>query len=74
MKKVILESIDRAIRAEEESIPIYAKHLHNTMFWSALSDDKRKLVAETLLKLKEGSEKHKMILQAIGKIVIERYK
>ena len=74
MKEEILKKIDKAIRTEEEGIPIYAKHIDNTLFWSGLiSDEVKEVIRNTLKILTDESKRHKQLLLQVKQLVEERY-
>ena len=66
----ILDKIDQAIRAEEEGILIYAKHLSNTLFWSGLDSGLKNDLKLLLTTLAFESEKHKTLLLEAKKRLI----
>jgi len=68
-KKELLDLMHKSKRIEELSIPIYSKHIESTLFFSGLSEDSKKQVKEYLTILREGSERHKMMLENLRKII-----
>ncbi|MGM0442210.1 MAG: hypothetical protein ACQEQC_07310 [Elusimicrobiota bacterium] len=71
MKKDILKKIDEAIITEEKAVPIYAKHLESTLFWSDMPEEYRERIKKLFEKLKEESLGHKGKLEYIKKKIQE---
>lgn len=70
-KEDILKKIDEAILTEEKAMPIYTKHIGNTLFWSGLSKETQNKIKDTFLKLKQESSKHINQLEAAKKLISE---
>lgn len=47
------------IKTEESAIPLYVKHIENTLFLSGFDEVKKARIKEILLQLKQDSGKHK---------------
>ena len=73
IKDKLIKKIDMAILTEEDSLPIYAKHINNTLFWSGLNDEVQIKIKDTLNKLKKESQNHKVFLTQIKRIVSTGY-
>lgn len=69
MKEEILKKIDEAIITEEKAIPIYAKHLESTLFWSDMLEEYAEKIKKLFQKLKKESLGHKGKLEYIKKII-----
>lgn len=58
----LIRKIDEGIEREEETIPIYSKHIQSSLFLGGFEEGKRDKVAKGLDELRRGSESHKAIL------------
>jgi CRISPR/Cas system-associated endoribonuclease Cas2 len=58
----LIRKIDEGIQREEETIPIYSKHIQSSLFLGGFEKSKRDKVAKGLDELRKGSESHKAIL------------
>lgn len=66
-KQKIMDMIQECIKTEESAIPLYAKHLGNTLFLSGFKEDERRRIKEILRILLEQSEMHKRKYKGIFK-------
>ncbi len=69
MNEEILKKIDAAILTEEKAIPIYTKHIGNTLFWSGLGKKTQEDIKKTFIELKEDSGRHVKQLQSIKEMI-----
>ncbi|UCH12445.1 MAG: hypothetical protein JSW18_00410 [Candidatus Omnitrophota bacterium] len=66
-KEELLKLLSRCLDAEEKGIPIYSRHLGNTLFLSDFKKEEQKKVRDTLETLKTDSETHKTIFEDLIK-------
>ena len=70
-REELIRRLQEAVLTEETAIPVYAKHLHNTLFWSGLHPDDIKVVKAGLRRLYTDSNRHRKMLEALIKKVRE---
>ncbi len=68
-KEKLLQMLKKCIDTEENAIPIYTKHIYDTLFMARFNDEERKRVKEILLTLKTDSEQHKRIFLELAEKV-----
>jgi rubrerythrin len=66
-KEDLIGSLREGLNAEERAIPIYTRHLQNTLFLSGLDKDFSEKIRNTLLRLAEESIQHERIFKALIK-------
>ena len=62
-KKNLIEFLKQSRMTEEMAIPVYVKHLENTLFLSGASEDEKKKMQEVLTMLKTESEGHEKMFR-----------
>jgi molybdopterin synthase catalytic subunit len=66
IKKIdLLKSLKESLNTEERAMPVYARHLGSTIFFSGFSKDMQEKIKDTLLTLKAESERHEQIFKAL---------
>lgn len=70
----ILNEIRRAKIKEEMAIPLYTSHIKEVLFWSGISDDKKKTIIDNLKILEKESEIHIAMLSRVEGIFIKSQK
>ena len=61
----MLEALKEALRIEEQAIPLYARHINNSLFLSGLEKNKRKRAEDVLNILHKESERHGAIFRSL---------
>ncbi len=64
-KNDLIASLKQNLYTEEQSIPIYSKHLNSTVFFSGFSKGLQEKIQNTLLILKNESQHHEQIFKAL---------
>ena len=62
-KQEITRLIEECIKIEESVIPLYSKHIHNTLFLSGFDKKSAQEVSNILDKLKTDSERHRGVFE-----------
>jgi len=70
-KQELLSRLKEALLTEEISMPVYAKHLPSTLFWSGLSQKDIARIKAGLRMLSGDSDGHRATLEALIKKVTE---
>jgi len=70
-REKLLRWLQEAVLTEESAIPIYAKHLPNTLFWSGLAEKDIGFIKAGLRRLAVDSERHRKTLEGLMKKVRE---
>ncbi len=66
----ILHEIRQAKIKEEIAIPLYTSHIKEVLFWSGLSEEKKKEIIKDLKILERESEIHIAMLKRVEKIFL----
>ena len=61
----VLKKIDEAIVREELAVPIYTSHISAALFWSGVSDAKKKTIIQDLKLLTRESKAHIALLKKV---------
>ncbi len=64
-KENLLIKLKEALVAEEQSIPIYTKHLDSAVFWAGWDDQVAKKAKDTFRSLAHESEKHRALIEKL---------
>jgi hypothetical protein len=67
-KENVKSTISDSIVVEEMAIPIYERHLQDSLFWSPFTDEEEKYIKESLARLVVDSKKHVEILQKLNEM------
>jgi hypothetical protein len=59
----LLIFLKESLDTEERAIPLYARHLNSTLFFSGFDIGLQKKIEDMLLKLKRESEGHALLLK-----------
>lgn len=62
-KEDLLKKLKEALVTEEQSIPIYAKHLDSAVFWAGWDEATTKKVKDAFRNLADESERHKILIE-----------
>ena len=69
-REELIRRLKEDMLVEETAIPIYAKHLPNTLFWSRLAEEDIGYIRAGLRKLATDSSRHrtslKMLIQHVS--------
>lgn len=68
-KKDLVKMLRECLTLEEDAIPIYAKHIENTLFLADLKKAGRDKLKDMLNRLKMESEGHRDVFQGLIKKV-----
>lgn len=68
-REEIVKIIEEALKIEESAIPLYSKHVNNTLFLSGFAERERSKVKEILDRLKRESENHKLIFEKLLAVI-----
>jgi rubrerythrin len=71
-KQELLKVLKDALKAEEDAILIYKRHLESAIFWTGIKQDKIKRAKELLDTLAQGSARHKKTVTKLIKDVQEK--
>ena len=71
-KPELLKIFKDALKAEEDAVLIYKKHLESAIFWTGIEKDKIKKAKELLDNLAQGSAGHKKAVAKLIKDVQEK--
>ncbi len=71
-KDELVDILNKARAAEEQAIPIYAKHMGSAVFWAGLTEKDAAKVRSLLTDLAEESDIHKRILDGLIAKIKER--
>ncbi len=66
----LLKKLKEALVTEEQSIPIYTKHLDSAVFWTGWDEETTKKAKNTFRNLADESKRHKILIENL----IERIK
>ena len=64
-KEDLLNELGKALLYEEKAIPLYSKHINNTLFLSKFSKKDKDKVRKVLDMLSRDSDKHMQIFQEL---------
>lgn len=64
-KKEIIKLVEECAKIEESVIPLYSKHIDNTLFLSGFDAGSAAGVRSILDKLKKDSERHKGVFESL---------
>jgi len=64
-KQEIIKMVDECVKVEESVIPLYSKHIENTVFLSGFDKGSASEVRRILDRVKTDSEKHKVIFDGL---------
>jgi rubrerythrin len=70
-KQKLLKAMEYALNTEERAIPLYSRHIVNTLFLSGLRPEDQERVREVLDRLRKDSTKHKNMYEFMIKKVKE---
>ncbi len=70
-KDIIRRLIGDSIVVEERSIPIYTRHLKDSLFWSPFSPKEEESIKSKLQILESQSEEHVILLRKLGELLRE---
>ena len=68
-KNELIKKLDKAIILEEMAVPIYNKHLKNTLFLSGYPEEVQKRIKNNLKILSDDSVRHKFMIEELKKII-----
>lgn len=68
-KNDLIKKLDKALILEEMAVPIYNKHLKNTLFLSGYPEDVQELIKKNLKILSDDSVRHKFMIEKLKKII-----
>jgi len=66
-KNDLIISLTESLNTEEKAMPVYTKHLHNTLFFSRFKREDQEKIKKILSILKSESENHKDIFEDLIK-------
>ncbi len=61
-KEDLLKKLKEALAVEEQSIPIYAKHLGPAVFWAGWDEETMEKAKGTFRNLADESKRHKILI------------
>ena len=64
-KEEAIKILEECLKVEEDIIPLYSKHITNTLFFSGLEAGKADEVRKILDKLRTDSMKHRSMFQGL---------
>ncbi len=70
-RQELIDLLERAALLEESVIPIYSKHVENSLFLSGFNEGARQRIATILKKLALDSSRHKQTMDGLLKKVKE---
>lgn len=71
-KQKLLKLLEDVLKAEEDAVLIYKKHLESVIFWTGIGKDKIKRAKELLDSLAQGSAGHKKAVKKLIKDIQEK--
>lgn len=66
-KQKTLEFLEECLRLEESVIPLYSRHIDNTLFLSGFDKAEREKISRILNKLRSDSMRHRKIFAGLVK-------
>ena len=64
-KEALIKSLEKSLLCEEKAIPLYSKHINNTLFLSKFSEKDKDRVRKVLELLAKDSDRHMHIFEGL---------
>ncbi len=64
-KQRFIEELEKCLKTEQSAIPLYAKHVNNTLFLSGFTKSDSEKISKVMKELMDDSKAHSDVLEGL---------